>query len=368
MFCTECGNQIGEEEICPVCHPPAAAPVPADGLSAPELVSETVNAPPPVTRIAVSEPEPHPEFETSGNPENHGLSREPRPLEVTAPESPAPPSDDRISDPATVPEYLPPPTSDRAAMVEAPAQPSERTEPPVFSAAAVIAEPNEPTRTTSPATSALFGGQLEADSSPQVAAKVKEVGLDATQAFTTVAVNPVGGLPVAFEKLGQARALAAGVVFAVVSLLLTFIGVYAGTESYSRPDIVDSIKFLMFGTFPFLIVLGASAATRKLLGGHGSIHGDAFIAGATVLPLGFLILVIGVLGLAGIDAVAILTLIALSFTILILYTGITRISQLAESRAAFAIPIIIVIAFVVTKVIFNAVLPALVPSPGKVFG
>lgn len=200
---------------------------------------------------------------------------------------------------------------------------------------------------------------------PQVTAKVKEASRDATNAFKTFATNPVGGLPLAFSELGPSRALGVGIVFAVFSILCSFVGVYIALPNFSKPEFGDAVKMIFFGSVPFLSLLAASAATRKVFGGQGSLHGDSFVAGAALLPFGFLIFLSSVLGLANLEIAALLLVFALCYGILMLYTGITRISLISESRAAFAVPVMIIVSFWLTKIIFGAVLPSMLPSPDR---
>jgi hypothetical protein len=220
---------------------------------------------------------------------------------------------------------------------------------------------------TVPSGGPVFGGGVESQPrvTPQVTAKVKEASRDATKAFKTFATNPVGGLPVAFAELGPPRALGVGIVFAVFSILCIFIGVYIALPAFSKPDFGDSLKFLFFGAVPFLSLFAASAATRKVFGGQGSLHGDGFIAGAALLPFGFLVLISSLLGLANLEIAALLVVFALCYGILMLYTGVTRISFVKESRAAFAVPVMIIVSFWLTKIIFGAMLPSLLPGPGR---
>jgi hypothetical protein len=220
---------------------------------------------------------------------------------------------------------------------------------------------------TLPSGGPVFGAMVESQPrvAPQVTAKVKEASRDATKAFKTFATNPVGGLPVAFAELGPPRALGVGIVFAVFSILCIFMGVYVALPSFSKPDFGDSLKFLFFGAVPFLSLFAASAATRKVFGGEGSLHGDGFIAGSSLLPFGFLVLISSLLGLANLEIAALLVVFALCYGILMLYTGVTRISLVKESRAAFAVPVMIIVSFWLTKIIFGAVLPSFLPSPGR---
>jgi hypothetical protein len=278
------------------------------------------------------------------------------------------------------PEYAPAPLSEPEFVPPTGAPDSVPVHEPVPEPPPITADPVAPKRDPdraahadillgqSPATSALFGGQTDTGMGPQVTTKVKDAALDAAKAFASIAVNPIGGLPAAYERMGPSRALVVGIVFAVVTLILIFIGIYVGSSPYERPDLADTFKFFFFGTLPFLCLWGTGAATRKFLSGEGSLRGDGFIAGATLLPLGILSFVIGVLGLLSANPIAVLTLFALCFTILTLYTGLTRISMVAETRAAWVVPIMLVIAFLITQLIFSAVVPTMLPSPAKMFG
>ena len=116
---------------------------------------------------------------------------------------------------------------------------------------------------------------------------------------------------------------------------------------------------------PFVSLLAATASTRKVFGGLGSLHGDSFIAGAALLPFGFLVLVSSVLGLANFEIAALLVVFALCYGILMLYTGVTRISNVSDSRAAFAVPVMIIASFWITKIILGALLPSMLPSPTR---
>jgi len=203
------------------------------------------------------------------------------------------------------------------------------------------------------------GAQME------FSARLKTASKDASHAFRSFATNPVGGLPVSFAELGAPRAMGVGIVFAVFSILCVFIGVYVALPAFSKPDFGDSLKFIVFGAVPFVSLLAASAATRKIFGGVGSVHGDSFIAGAALLPFGLLVLVSSILGLANLEIAALLVVFALCYGILMLYTGVTRISNVSESRAAFAVPVMIIVSFWLTKIIFGAMLPSLFSSPGR---
>lgn len=223
-----------------------------------------------------------------------------------------------------------------------------------------------PQRTTS---GTLFGvteaaATGPARGAPQVTAKVKEASKDATQSFRIFATNPVGGLPEAFENLGPSRAMGVGIVFAAFSILCVFIGRYVTLSTFEKPDFFTSLQILIFGAVPFVSLLAASAATRKVFRGEGSFGGDSLIAGASLLPFGFFVLVFSVLGIVNREILALLFIFALCYGILMLYTGVTRISSVAESRAAFAVPVMIIVSCWLTKILVGGIVPSLLPSFG----
>ena len=71
---------------------------------------------------------------------------------------------------------------------------------------------------------------------------------------------------------------------------------------------------------------------------------------------GFVSLLAGIVGAGNLEVAAIADVFALSYTVLILYTGCTRISGILEQRAAPAVPVIILIAGWLSKVLVAGLL------------
>ncbi len=211
-------------------------------------------------------------------------------------------------------------------------------------------------------------GQVRA-SSIEIADKAKAASQDAIQSLKIFAVNPTGGLLPAYENLDRQRALAAGLAFALIfDLCLTF-GIYRVTSSLQNSQdalfflellkvIPESqsagpslFKLLILGLVPFVSIAAALAAARAVFRGTGSFEGDVFIAGASLLPFGLFFLLSGVLGFANAEVIAALSLFALCYTILMIYTGCTRIARIPEAGAALAVPIILLLSGWLSKII-----------------
>lgn len=195
-------------------------------------------------------------------------------------------------------------------------------------------------------------------SSSQVTEKVKIRSQDALRAVKIIAVNPVGGLPGAFASLEKRQAMEVGIVFAVVFEICVVIGLYLALPGWAgSPGIGEILKLLILGIVPFAATAGASALARQVFrGSGGSIESDVFIAGTSVLPFGIVSLLAGILGAANFEVVAIVGIFTLSYTILILYAGCTRISGISEARASLAVPVIVLIAGWLSKILFSAML------------
>lgn len=171
-----------------------------------------------------------------------------------------------------------------------------------------------------------------------------------------IAVNPVERVPKTFFEFQKLEALKTGLVLAGLFDLCTMIGLFFALPRWvGSPGFADILKFLLFGIVPPAAVTGAIALARKTFHGrNGTIESDVFVAGASLVPISVALLLSGLLGSASIDIMAILAVFAFVYTVLILYTGCTRISEIEIPRAIPAVPIIILIAAWLSKIIFAA--------------
>ena len=194
--------------------------------------------------------------------------------------------------------------------------------------------------------------------------EVKARSRDAWAGIKLFAKSPVGGLPESYAMFDTSRAMKVGVAFAVIYELTTFIGLYllgsrlastfglnlrAGDASFS-----DVIKILLIGFVPFVSLTGAVALARKVFRGTGVFAGDVYTAGAALLPLGLAVLATAILGLANFEIILVLFVFALSYNILMLYSGSSRIAEIPEAGAAPAVPVMLLVSAWLTKIIVAA--------------
>lgn len=173
--------------------------------------------------------------------------------------------------------------------------------------------------------------------------------------------SPVGGLHESFTMFDSRRAVSVGIVFAIVYELMVFIGLYrmAGTASaglgvplpVGEISVKEFFQLAFVGLVPFVTLTFAGTIARKIFRGQGSLPGDVYTAGACLLPLGFAILAASFLGAANAEVIFALLIFAWTYSILVLYTGCSRISAIPEAGAAPAVPIMLILSLWLTKVV-----------------
>ena len=197
-----------------------------------------------------------------------------------------------------------------------------------------------------------------------VADKVKAASKDSLQAFLKFATDPVAGLSGAYESLGAARALSVGISFGVVFTLCALLGAYRLIPEFARPPGVGGFfKMLVCAFVPFVSLGGACALARLVFRGKGGLSNDSFIAGASLLPFGCVMLLSTILGAGNMEVISALAVFALCLTILMLFAGCTRISKMSERSATLAVPLVLLLSAWFSKIIYTAMMHSNTISP-----
>jgi len=170
---------------------------------------------------------------------------------------------------------------------------------------------------------------------------VKTLLGNAVRTFQLFAINPVGGLLPAFVRLDQQQVASVGIVFALVFDCCFVCGVYLGWQ-----DLLPSVsifKLMAVGIVPFVSLATLSKIARLICRCRGSWAGDIFLAGATLLPVGFLALASGVSNSLGAQAMIAIAVFASCYLILTLYSACTQISSLPEHIVTLLVPVMFLV-------------------------
>jgi hypothetical protein len=198
----------------------------------------------------------------------------------------------------------------------------------------------------------------------QITSEVKARSRDAWQGIKLFARSPVGGLPESFRLFDDRRAMQVGIAFAVLYEIALFIaglifksraqGLLGGVLPIGEMTATQLFKLMVLGLVPFASLIVAGALARQIFRGNGRFAGDVYTAGAVLLPSGLLALIAALLGAANLEVIMVLALFALTYSILMLYAGCSRIAGISEAGAAPAVPIILLLSAWITKVIVVA--------------
>ncbi len=194
-------------------------------------------------------------------------------------------------------------------------------------------------------------GKLRRASGKNTLGAVKAVFGNSIFAFKSFALNPTGGLLPAFASLDKHQATSVGVMFAVVANFCFVSGIYLGwRDLLNDPSIY---KLIMVGVVPFVSLSIVSAIARGIFGRNGSLAGDIFLAGASLLPVSFLILISSISKSLPSNTLPILSVFISCYTILMLYSGCTQISNLPEKAAVFVVPVMLIVSGWLSYFIFT---------------
>lgn len=162
---------------------------------------------------------------------------------------------------------------------------------------------------------------------------------NATFAFKLFAFNPVGGLLPAFSSLDKSQAIAVGILFATFANLCFVTGIYWGWRDIFNE--LSTYKLMVIAAVPFFSIALISTMARGIFRRRGNFAGDIFLAGASLQPLSLLILLSSIAKILPSNILLILSVFVSCYTILMLYSGCTQISNLSEKAAAAIVPVML---------------------------
>jgi hypothetical protein len=189
---------------------------------------------------------------------------------------------------------------------------------------------------------------------------VKAAYGSALAALKGFAADPVGRLQPTYAALGDEKARRIGITYGVASVIGFLLGGYLMLPF--RDGLLDFLGFggvmkcVLFGVIPFAGLAAGSMAARKVLGGQGGAGGDLFVAGAALLPVTLAMVVNGLLGYEHAGAMGLVSILAGTTAVLMLFAGYSRISRLSERATTLAIPIVVVLTLWLGKTIAGSVL------------
>lgn len=225
------------------------------------------------------------------------------------------------------------------------------------------------------ATGASAGPSAAAAQRAKIEAQLKAGSQDAMAAFMVLLKDPVGGLQKSFAMFDTARAQMVGGIFGVVYAVAATIGAVILFNAIAgifatmmgggmgmgagAPGFGVGVTFGIVVRMFFIYLIQAAAlmvgclATRMIFKGEGTLASDIYVGGACLLPGAAGVLSGALLGYISFYLLVLPYIFALCYTILMLYSGATKINKLPDIKAALSVPIVLCIAGGVTYVVLR---------------
>ena len=194
-------------------------------------------------------------------------------------------------------------------------------------------------------------------SGAEVSRMIKEASSDALSAVRRVAADPIAGLDSSFGMLGERRGRAAGIAFGIgFALTAAIASLIVASSLGSESNAKLMLAVFIVGLVPFIAFAATSAGARKAFRTDGTTGADLFTAGVALQPFGLFLLLAAVLGLSNYQAVLLLGLFALTYSLCILFAGCTRLVKVPERFAPPVLAVMLLAAMWLTKIVGAAFL------------
>jgi hypothetical protein len=185
---------------------------------------------------------------------------------------------------------------------------------------------------------------------------------DAARAVKLLLTDPVGSIGAAYDALSGRQPVDVGITFCAVFILSCVLGMRTVARSVSSGLVSVSIGVKEILQVALLAAVPAATIVAIFFGIHLAVRQEKslpralFAGGAALIPLALFNLAGGLLGPENWQVLALLALVALSYTILLLYAGCRDVLKASSAISAAAVPVIIVVTAWVTKIVAAAML------------
>jgi hypothetical protein len=206
--------------------------------------------------------------------------------------------------------------------------------------------------------------------SQQVMEASKEAVSDTLTVFQSIQQDPANGLQSALNKLGDDRALNAGIILCVLFVLscwaatvkaITVIATLFGAFSHifsggsSSPTInfglSEHIRILVSSAVPALGIVLVLLAIQKFFKGAGNYKQFTFATGICLFPITLLLFILWLLGFSSGEFVLLLTIFCFSTLILLLNSTMIGVLQLSARNAFLLVPIVLVVDTFIIRIV-----------------
>lgn len=175
---------------------------------------------------------------------------------------------------------------------------------------------------------------------------------DTLTTFKQLAGNPVVELENTYQQLESTRALAVGVSFGSVLMVLSLLAIYRILPSWMTPSGLSGfLKISFLASLPFISLSATVGLSGKFYGESTSAAGTAWVAGVACLPFALPAVLTLIFGLANYEIIVASALFGTCLCVLILFSGCTHLLRLSIRAATFAVPLCLGVSALLYKLV-----------------
>lgn len=171
-----------------------------------------------------------------------------------------------------------------------------------------------------------------------------------------VAQDPISGLSTAFESVSKKEALQVALLLIGINALLCALGISVAIRGvWGGPGASDFVEMFLAAVLWPAAIWGALVLARRVFDGQrGSLEGDCFITAFAVLPSSLTSITLFIFGVNNLELLAVPFTFALSYSVFVLYAGCTRVSGIPHRRAIPSVPLILLFAGLILRILVGA--------------
>jgi hypothetical protein len=184
--------------------------------------------------------------------------------------------------------------------------------------------------------------------------EAKEATGQAFKALKSLVSDPIGGQYETLKELGKSNALRAGIVFAAIFAITSFLLgdslIYSGSASVY-------FKLIIFSVIPPLAIFGLFYLVMKFISKEEEeLSTVIYTTGVSVIPLALLFICIKIFGVSNYYTVLAIGIFCLSTTFLLINSSLQDIYKLSTRKSVLITPAIIFVAVYVSGLVFRALM------------
>lgn len=178
--------------------------------------------------------------------------------------------------------------------------------------------------------------------------EAKEATGQAVKALKSLISDPIGGQYETLKDLGKSNALRAGIVFAVIFAIASFVlghSLVSGLLAYGGGGSGIYFKLIIFSLIPPIAVFALYYVVMKFISKEKEDLSTAiYTAGVSVIPLALLFFCIKIIGLSDSLLLPAIGIFCISTTFLLINSSLQDIYKLSTRKSVIITPAIVFIA------------------------